>query len=242
MKNILELQQSFNDHIFDKSKKKILSVLPYNSSEALERLQIYRNNVLGNVREVLSSIYPVIKKILGEKKFKKLAHEYAKKFPSKSGNLDDFGKKLPQFVSRMKPAYLKELAQFELLVHETYFVRAIEEKFDLEKFKKIPQEKFPNLVFFLDPSCVFFTSKFAIFSIWKKEKNLKDFLKKESAVIFSGGAEGLNDVELQFLSLVKKKKKFYEIYETLCKKFKKEIDVGKIMNRFIENGVIVDYA
>jgi hypothetical protein len=136
--------------------------------------------------------------------------------------------------------FLSELARFELLLHKSFFVKTAEE-FNLKKFQKLPQKNFPNLVFFLHPSAVFFESKFAIFSIWQKRKASKNFSKKERAIIFSNRALPLNEEEFLFLSCVKKQKKLYESYEFLCKKTGKEIDIGALMNHFISNGVIVNY-
>jgi hypothetical protein len=178
-KNLGKLQQNFSDHIFNRRKVSILSSFSYSSQEALARLNIYRNNVFGNFSSVLSSIFEVTKKKLGEKKFDELVEKYCVKFSSKSGNLDDYGSEFPQFLKKIKPAFLSDLARLEWLYHQSY-LSAEAGNFDVEKFKKIIPENFQNLCFELHPSCFLLRSKFAIFSLWKN--GIEDNLKKKVVV------------------------------------------------------------
>lgn len=242
MKNLLQLQRNFASHIFDKKNLAVTKNIDYSNLEALERLHVYRNNVLGNFEVVLSGIFPITKKILGEKKFEQLLHKYCDKFPSSSGNLDDFGLEFPQFIKSYKPLYLKDLAQLELLLHHSYFTPKITEKFDVKNFKKLSAEKFSNLTFSLHPHCFLFTSKFRVFSIWQKEKEIKNSVKPEFALVLENQILQISEEEFLFLSLIQKKKKLFEIYKNLCQKTKKEVDIGKLINRFISNGIIINYA
>ena len=239
--SLRQLQQNFANHIFKKSDRKILQELAYSDQEALARLNIYRNNVLGSFESALSSTFNVTQKILGAVKFVELTQKYCRKFPSKSGNLNEFGQDFPQFLSRYQPRYLKDLSQLELLHNQAFLNGKSATVFDVEKFKKLPAEKFTQLTFELDPSCTLLASKFAIFTIWKKGSAVKNFLKPELVAIYSDQVLLLSAEEFLFLSLIRKQKNLYEIYKLLCRKIKKEADVGKLINRFISNGVIVRF-
>lgn len=241
MTDLLSLQRNFAKHIFAKSNHDILKQVAHSNLEALARLNIYRNNVVGNFESILSSIFVVTKKILGEKKFEKLIEKYCQKFPSKSGDLNEFGKEFPQFLCSHKPLFLKDLAQLELFYHQSYFIAASGTKFDLKKFQKLSEENFSDLIFTLNLSCVLFSSKFAIFSIWQKEQKLRNCMKAELAMIRSDGIFLLNEEEFLFLSLILQKKKLDKIYETLCHKLKKEVNIGALINRFIANGTITEF-
>jgi hypothetical protein len=242
MKNLLKLQQDFAAHIFQKSDKKIIDTTSYSGLEALERLNIYRNNVLGNFESVLSSIFLVTAKILGTKKFTQLMKKYCKDFPSKSGDLNEFGKEFPKFLTNYKPLYLKDLTQLELFYHQSYFAAKSAKEFDLKSFKKLSEEDFSNLTFSLNYSCFLFASNFSVFSIWKKEKEIKNFANPEFTMIYANEIFLLNEEEFLFLSLIQKEKKLFEIYKLICKKTKKDCDIGKLINHFISNGIIADYA
>ena len=247
MKNLSKLQQDFANHIYQKSDKKILDALPYKKEEALARLNVYRNNVLGNFESVLSSVFAVTKIILGEEKFDDRVQKFCHKNFSKSGNLDEYGRDFPQFLKSCKPLWVKDLARLELLLHESYFFAASEEEFDVKKFKKVAPEKFSELIFSLDSACILFSSKFAVCSILQKRKNIKLVEKPEFAVVLDYSITQLTAEEFVFLSEIQKGKKLYSIYQTLNKKFKKEVgkkevDIGKLINRFISNGIIKKYA
>jgi len=242
MTDLAKIQQNFAKHIYKKSDKKILNETIHSDIEALERLNIYRNNVLGNFESILSSIFIVTKKIIGDKKFDELTQKFCQKFPSKSGDLNEFGTEFPQFIKSCEPKYLKDLAQLELFYHQSYFAAKPKKEFDLDKFKKIKAEDFSKIIFTLNPSCILLASKFAIFSIWQKEQKIKNFAKPEFTAIHSNKILSLSAEEFLFLSLILQKKPLYKIYESLCKKSKKEIDIGALINRFIADGTIIKFA
>ncbi len=115
---LVDLQQGFADHIFSTKNQKILQVLPYSKQEALARLDVYRNNVVGNFYAVLSEVFATTKAILKENEFLKLSQKYFLLHSSASGNLDDYGCEFPKLLRRKFP-HLMQLAQLELLLHES---------------------------------------------------------------------------------------------------------------------------
>ncbi|MBP7709790.1 MAG: putative DNA-binding domain-containing protein [Rickettsiales bacterium] len=242
MTKLLTIQRNFSKHLEKKSDQKILQEISGSSVEALARLNIYRNNVYGGFESVLSSIFPVTKNILGEEKFAELLKKYCQKFPSKTGDLNKFGDNFAKFLKGHKPLYLKDLAQLELLHHQAYFIAKNTKEFDVRKFQKLPVDHFFNLVFLLDSSRFLFNSKFAVFSIWQKKREIKNLAKAELALVCADNIFKLSEEEFLFLSLIQKQKKLYEIYQILCKKTKKPVDIGALINRFISNGTIINYA
>lgn len=241
MSSLVKIQREFSAHIFKKSQRQILNSTIHSDLEALERLNIYRNNVLGNFESILSNIFVVTKKILGEKNFDVLVQKYCQKFPSKSGDLNDFGTEFPKFLKSHELPYLKDLAQLELLYHQAYFAALNKQKIDLKKIKKIENTNLAKVTFTLEQSCVLFASKFAIFSIWQKEQKIKNPAKPEFMLICRNQILLLNQKEFDFLSLIQKSQTFYKIYQSLCRKHKEHVDVGNLMNNFIANGVIIKF-
>jgi hypothetical protein len=241
-KKLLSLQRDFAKHLQTNSNQNILQEVSYSKTEALARLNIYRNNVYGGFESVLSSIFPVTKNILGEEKFNSLLKKYCEKFPSKSGDLNKFGDNFPKFLNRQKPSFLKDLSQVELLHHQAYFVAKCDAKLDIKKLQELPKEKFYNLTFSLNNSCTLFTSKFAVFSIWKKNSSIKEYQKTQHLLIRSDDILLLKEVEFAFLSLISKQQELFDIYAKLCKDFNKSVDVGALLQKFISNETIVNYA
>ena len=76
MAKLLDLQQQFAAHLHKRSDRKILQEISHSALEALARLNVYRNNVYGGFELVLSSNFPVTKKILGAENFEKILKKY----------------------------------------------------------------------------------------------------------------------------------------------------------------------
>jgi uncharacterized protein len=92
---------------------------------ALARLAVYRGNVVGACTKALAGTYPIVAKIVGESFFEGLAREYLRRFPSASGDLNQFGASLAQFVARFEHTrdlpYLPDVARMEWLAHRMYY-------------------------------------------------------------------------------------------------------------------------
>jgi uncharacterized protein len=91
----------------------------------LERLAVYRGNVVGACTKALGGAYPIVAKIVGEPFFEGMAREYLRRFPSASGDLNEFGASLAQFVAHFPHTqdlpYLPDVARMEWLVHRAYY-------------------------------------------------------------------------------------------------------------------------
>jgi hypothetical protein len=87
---------------------------------ALERLAVYRGNVVGACTKALAGAYPIVAKIVGESFFEGMAREYLRRFPSTSGDLNEFGDSLAQFVAHFAHTqdlpYLPDVARMEWLL------------------------------------------------------------------------------------------------------------------------------
>jgi len=72
---------------FDKSK-----------SYSPERLDIYYNNTLFGLTDVLAGAYPVLQRIVGEGFFRTLVHHYIEIHSQSTGNRHTFGAELGAFL------------------------------------------------------------------------------------------------------------------------------------------------
>ena len=89
---------------------------------ARKRLGVYANTVRVNHRSALSATYPVVERLVGPDFFSYAAESFARSYPSRSGNLDDYGVEFPDFLDSFAPAaslpYLPDVARLELLVDQ----------------------------------------------------------------------------------------------------------------------------
>lgn len=254
MSNLSHLQRSFTSHIRNDEDLDILKTLPYSQEEALERMDIYRNNVIGNLESVLESVYEVTKKLVGCEYFRKLAKEYISQHPSTSANLDDYGKYFSKIIKNSlqehKLLYLEDIAQLEWLYHESYFKKDIKQDFDIEQFQQLAEDQYESLSFELHPSCILFESKYSIFNIWKS--NVEDIEGQNinpdipqfviiDRVEIRSAISTLSHEEFLFLSLLEKGCKLFETYEEINRITNKEVDIGSLLNKFISNRVICNF-
>ena len=90
-------------------------------------MDVYRGNVFGNWAQALESAYPIVRKIVGEEFFAGLAREYARQFSSASGDLNEYGSQLAEFIATFPHTqdvpYLPDVAQMEWLAHLAYYAK-----------------------------------------------------------------------------------------------------------------------
>lgn len=145
MRSLLELQREFGDELL--------------GAGGAPRMAIYRGNAFGNWLGALAGAYPVARRIVGDGFFEALARRYARAHPSASGDLNEYGASLAQFIEADADArdlpYLPDVARLEWLAHRAYFA-ADPARFDLSR----PTQVRPA------PACGLLASDWPVASIW----------------------------------------------------------------------------
>jgi hypothetical protein len=130
-----------------------------------ERLQVYRNNVFISLRQALADVYPVVRRLVGEEFFNQLARRFVREYPSRSGNLHDFGSELARFLEKLPDlsglAYLPDVAALEWALHEV-FHEAEAAPFD---FAIVIDPQNVNVP--LHPAVRLIASRYPILDIWQ---------------------------------------------------------------------------
>lgn len=141
-------------------------------------MAVYRGNAFGNWTRALESAYPIVRKIVGAQFFQRLALEYARAHPSVSGDLNEYGARLPQFVAAFPPTqdlpYLPDVARMEWLAHRAYYA-ADAEPFDLHEVSESSRLA-------LTPPCALLACQWPLGRIW---------------TVHQDGYEGEIDVDLR---------------------------------------------
>lgn len=131
-------------------------------------IQIYRQSIESHLIQALKDTYPLITKLLGDDFFQITAKEYIKRYPSRSGNLHDFGEYFSDFIAEYPPVrnliYLAEVAQFEWICHSIYFA-ADACLFDIHKLEHFSAESFGQLHFVLHPAAQLMKSHYPLLRI-----------------------------------------------------------------------------
>jgi hypothetical protein len=117
---------------------------------------IYHNNLLSHLVNALNNTYPLIVKLVGEAAFKAAARHYIERYPSTSGNLDEYGEYFSDFIADFEPAtdlpYLADVARFEWAAH--LLARAADAAaFDPARLQQLTENDYATLHAVLHPAC-----------------------------------------------------------------------------------------
>src|SRR5687767_8407646 len=129
-------------------------------------LAVYRGNAFGNWAQALAGAYPIVRKIVGEEFFEGLARAYARAHPSASGDLNEYGAALAEFVAVFPHTqdlpYLPDVARMEWLAHRAYYA-ADAKPFDVTGISHSnPQALRPRLA----PASALLASDWPLARIW----------------------------------------------------------------------------
>jgi len=176
MHTLREQQRSFAQFIVasdDEAPVPETLVLKQSSSSQFkdsQRLQIYRNNFAISLREALAGVYPVIYKLTGEAFFQHVAREYIHRYPSRTGNLHDFGDQFASFLQAFPGLealpYLPDVARLEWACHQVFHT-AEEGVVNLSALAALDEKQTASLTFKLSNNCVWLASDYPVLRIWQ---------------------------------------------------------------------------
>jgi len=138
-----------------------------------QRIQIYRNNFVISVIDVLKATYPLCEALVGDSCFEQLARQHALSFPPTSGDITTYGKgfeqTIIQFPSVLEAApYLPDMAKFEWCFDATHAQRQSTLPASFQPLTALPnveESQHSQLVFLLKTHIVMFQSDFALFTL-----------------------------------------------------------------------------
>lgn len=192
MPSLPELQRDFAAGIFGGDADPVARHIKRSHFPAANLLQVYRNNVFSSLTTALQELYPVVLQLVGDGFFKYAANEYIKKYPSRSGNLHDFGEDLSTFLGEFPPAsklsYLPDVARLEWACNRAFHA-ADHDPLPLERLGSVPPEHYDRLRFKLHPAFTLIASKFPVYTIW--EVNQPDYDGEETVDLDAGGEQAL---------------------------------------------------
>lgn len=183
MNTLHEQQRNFASFILaDDDDRSSLSALalkhtPTNRFADTQRMQVYRNNFVISLREALAGVYPVIQKLVGEAFFQQVAREYVQRYPSRTGNLHDFGDAFASFLETFpgleELPYLPDVARLEWAHHQVF--HTVEDKvLKLEALAALNEDQMAGLRFRLSTRCVHLASNYPVLRIWQANQDRQD--------------------------------------------------------------------
>lgn len=169
MQTLRELQLAFARDIFKGGAERAgCCILPAGLGSA-RRLQVYRNNMYASLSAALKAVYPVVHRLVGDSFFTHAAKRYVARYPSTSGNLHDFGDRFADFLAAFEPAqslpYLPDVARLEWAYHRVFHA-ADAEPLDPMALAGVPEDRYEDLQFKLNPASTLLASEYPILRIW----------------------------------------------------------------------------
>ncbi len=168
-----------------------------------QRLQIHRNNLLESLIAALGAVYPVVARLVGQPFFRHAADAYIRVHPSRSGNLHDFGAKMPEFLRACRPAarlpYLPDVAALEWAYHRVYHEVELP-ALSLSRVAQVPLAGQAEMRLCLQPCARFIASRYPVLKIWQaNQPHLPD--RDASISLHDGGVNLLvaqRNLEIEF--------------------------------------------
>jgi len=186
-----ELQRDFARAVYDEHPAVVECVCEGQFS-AVQRVQIYRNNVNETLTAALADVFPVVQKLVGLGFFGYAVNEYLYGHRPLSPNLHDFGGAFGDFLSTFAPAatlaYLPDVARLEWARHRALHA-ADAPPFDPAALALLPTGHLPDLHFTLHPSAQLLQSDHPVMRI--VEVNQDQYTGDMKIDFDAGGAQVL---------------------------------------------------
>lgn len=170
MPALRELQLRFAEAVLSGQVDGIADRLRVRNGTPAERLAVYRNNTLSNLRGALREVYPIVEQLVGEVFFKHAAGEFIAVHPSTSGDLNDYGDGFAGFLATYPPAttlpYLPDVARLEWALERAYYA-ADSGNLELSRLGDVPPERYGDLRLLLHPAATLVQSDYPLLAIWE---------------------------------------------------------------------------
>lgn len=251
---LLEIQRLFMQAAYDE-KVNVGSFL--NETEDLSAndcIAIYRGSVRGGLLQAMAEIFPVMKKLLGERSFEGVCRKYIQSYPSRSANVGDYGDRFASFIKTFEPLhdypYLADVAELEWLYHGVFHDRD-DSLLDIQRLSQIPQEQQIELCFRRPFASRLMKTKFPVDLIWESNQSNpaadKTIALEESDHFLLVWRQGykfkidrLDKESHYFLSLLNGHRPFEKVVSELLKEYP-SANVSELFTQSVSQGWIVDF-
>ncbi|MFZ6775582.1 putative DNA-binding domain-containing protein [Undibacterium sp. Ji83W] len=122
---LAEIQEQFALALLQPSSPVQASALFHTHPFQDDRLALYRGNLTAIWTSALKNAYPVLYQLVGNDYFEQVVRAFGRACPSESGDLNQFGAKLAEFLKTIPDAadypYFPDVAALEWQIHAAYY-------------------------------------------------------------------------------------------------------------------------
>jgi len=170
METFADIQGSFAAGLLGLPAELPYSLRASTAARAESGLAVYRNNVTAGLIKVVSTRFPVVRRLVGVESFDAAVRRFIAAEPPRSPVLLGYGDAFPQFLRRLgRDAcidYVADIAELEIARGTAYHAADVD-PLPADAFVSLPSERLADLRLSLHPSAVLMQSRFPIVSVWQ---------------------------------------------------------------------------
>lgn len=193
MLTLLELQRGFARALLEGDETALRGLVAGDGMSVADRIDVYRNNVVSSLSEVLEETYPAVRRLVDPRFFSYAAHEFLTAEPPERPRLAEYGSRFPAFIGAFEACrhlpYLADVARLEWRVH------AAAEATEASPVSTATLQAFappdtPQLLLDFHPSFGYIASAWPIDRIWEANRGEEPETGDTSCVPIDLGAGG----------------------------------------------------
>jgi hypothetical protein len=174
---LTRLQAAFADAIFFDHAPIPATIRDASGLAHASRFSVYRNNVFAGLINAVGARYPIVRKLLWEDGFNRVAQLYVAAESPRSPVLLEYGESFPQFLRTIGQSvsadYLADVAELESARTRAYH-SADANPVSRDAFSKLAPDEISDLRLALHPSVHLLKSRFPVVSIWEANLHAND--------------------------------------------------------------------
>lgn len=174
---LTRLQRAFADAVFFDYAPIPSKIRDASGRAHASRFSVYRNNVFAGLINAVGARYPVVKSLLWDEGFNRIAQLYVTAQPPRSPVLLEYGETFPQFLRSIGQSvsadYLSDVAELESARTRAYHA-ADATPVARDAFSSLAPDEIPGLRLALHPSVQLLKSRFPVVSIWEANRHAND--------------------------------------------------------------------
>lgn len=168
--SLTRFQRAFAEAIFSDDAHIPATIRAASGPGSASRFGVYRNNVMASLINAVAARYPVVRKLLWDDAFNRVAHLYVTAEPPRSPVLLEYGASFPRFLRQIgvgtSADYLADIAELEAARTRAYHA-ADAKPVGKDAFACLSADQLADLRLQLHPSVVLLKSRFPVVSIWE---------------------------------------------------------------------------
>lgn len=170
MPTLLELQHAFRTAMLTGSEAVVAAEIVGDGIAPGARLNVYRNNIRGNLTGALKLTFPAVERLVGAEFFAATAACFLAAAPPAQANLYDWGEAFPDFLQSFPPAaslpYLPDVARLEWAIGRALHAPMLP-PLDLDAFGRLSADEQAEIRFRRHPSVSLLRLAYPAHRIWK---------------------------------------------------------------------------